>query len=178
LKGHRVTLRAPEERDFEARLLLGIDPEIYRMYGGNRTDLRTLTEDQARHWVKRLLDLDYAWVIEVDALIGQIRLDTLDFRDKRAVLAVGIEDARRLGIGLGTESIDLVLEYAFSVLNLHRISVRVVEYNKRAIRAYQKCGFVVEGRERESAFVDGAWHDDIMMAVLNREYRLLKGGAP
>jgi RimJ/RimL family protein N-acetyltransferase len=46
----------------------------------------------------------------------------------------------------------------------------VVDYNLRAIRAYQKCGFVVEGREREAAFVDGIWHDDVMMAILDREY--------
>jgi RimJ/RimL family protein N-acetyltransferase len=46
----------------------------------------------------------------------------------------------------------------------------VVDYNLRAIGAYQKCGFVVEGREREAAFVDGIWHDDVMMAILDREY--------
>jgi len=42
--------------------------------------------------------------------------------------------------------------------------------NTRAIRAYQKYGFVVEGREREAAFVDGIWHDDVMMGILDREY--------
>ena len=52
--------------------------------------------------------------------------------------------------------------------------MRVVDYNLRAIRAYQKCGFVIEGREREPAFVDAAWHDDVMMAILDREY-LAKG---
>jgi RimJ/RimL family protein N-acetyltransferase len=49
--------------------------------------------------------------------------------------------------------------------------VRVVEYNARALRAYQKCGFVIEGREREAAFVDGTWFDDVMMGILDREYR-------
>jgi hypothetical protein len=45
-----------------------------------------------------------------------------------------------------------------------------VDYNLRAIRAYQKCGLAIEGREREAAFVDGIWHDDLMMAILDREY--------
>ncbi len=54
---------------------------------------------------------------------------------------------------------------------LHRISVRVVEYNARALRACQKCGFVIEGREREAALVDGAWYDDVMKGLLDREYR-------
>jgi RimJ/RimL family protein N-acetyltransferase len=115
-----------------------------------------MTEQAAMQWVGRL--------------IGEIRLDRVDLKDRRASLAIGIEDASQLGKGLGTEAIVLALGYAFDVLKLHRISVRVVNYNTRAIRAYQKCGFTIEGREREAAFVDGAWHDDLMMAILDREY--------
>ena len=102
--------------------------------------------------------------------LGKSGLIGFDLRDRRASVAIGIEDRAQLGKGLGTEAIGIVLEYAFNVLKLHRLSVRVVEYNTRAIRAYQKCGFVVEGREREAAFVDGIWHDDVMMGILDREY--------
>ena len=41
------------------------------------------------------------------------------------------------------------------------------------IRCYEKCGFVREGVERESAWVDGAWADDVLMAILEHEYRAL-----
>jgi RimJ/RimL family protein N-acetyltransferase len=170
LRGARVTLRRPRPEDAAARLRLGTDAEIFRMYGGSRADMRPMTEDAAKRWVQRLLEQNYAWVIEAEQLIGQIRLHRVDLRDRRASLAIGIEDPARLGIGLGAEAIALVLEYAFNALELHRVSVRVVDYNARAIRAYRKCGFVVEGREREAAFVDGAWHDDVMMAILDREY--------
>jgi RimJ/RimL family protein N-acetyltransferase len=88
----------------------------------------------------------------------------------RASLAVGIDDKGRLGAGLGCEAIRLVLLYAFEVLNLHRVSVRAVAYNARALRAYQKCGFVEEGREREAALVDGKWHDDVIMGILSPEF--------
>jgi RimJ/RimL family protein N-acetyltransferase len=170
LKGKRVTLRRPCEDDFRDRLRLGTDAEIFRMYGGNLGDLRSMTEVAAKRWVQRLLNQDYAWIIEAGSLIGAIRLDRVDLRDRRASLAIGIEDGSQLGKGLGGEAIALVLGYAFKVLKLHRVSVRVVDYNLRAIRAYQKCGFVIEGREREAAFVDAAWHDDVMMAILDREY--------
>jgi RimJ/RimL family protein N-acetyltransferase len=170
LRGERVTLRRPRPEDFEARVRLGTDSEIFRMYGGSRNRIHPMTEGAARRWVQRLLDLDYAWIIEVGDLIGHIRLDRVCLIDKRASLAIGIEDRARLGSGLGTEAIGLVLGYAFNVLKLHRLSVRVLEYNARAIRAYRKCGFVVEGREREAAFVDGVWYDDIMMGLLSNEY--------
>lgn len=42
----------------------------------------------------------------------------------------------------------------FDELNLHGISIRVLAYDRRAIRAYEKCAFVIEGRAREAAFVD------------------------
>jgi RimJ/RimL family protein N-acetyltransferase len=146
------------------------------MYGGSRDDARPMTEEAARRWVQGLLEQDYAWVIEVGTPIGQIRLDRVDLRDRRASLAVGIVDRTQLGIGLGTEAIGLVLEFAFNVLKLHRLSVRVVEYNTRAIRAYQKCGFVVEGREREAAFVDGIWHDVVVMSIVDWEYTEIRSG--
>ena len=170
LHGARVTLRRPRADDFQARLALGTDAEIVRMYGGSSSEVQPLTEAAARRWVARLLDHEYAWIIEHDGcLIGQIRLDRVDLKDRRASLAIGVEDRHRLGMGLGTEAIGLVQRYAFSVLELHRLSVRVVAYNTRAIRAYQKCGFVIEGREREAALVDGHWYDDILMGNLDRE---------
>jgi len=65
----------------------------------------------------------------------------------------------------------LVLRFAFDRLQLHRISVRVLAYNRRAIRSYEKCGFVLEGREREAALVNGEWHDDCIMGLLDRDFR-------
>ena len=84
LEGERVTLRRPRPTDIEARLRLGADPEIHRMYGGSLADLRPLTEERAKRWVEQLLEHDYAWVIEAGGLIGQIRLDRVDLRFHRA----------------------------------------------------------------------------------------------
>ena len=60
----------------------------------------------------------------------------------------------------------LVLQYGFEVVGLHRIDLRVLAYNERAIACYRRCGFVEEGRERDAALIDGEWHDDVIMAVL------------
>ena len=65
----------------------------------------------------------------------------------------------------------MVLSHAFGTLRLHRVDLRVLSYNERAIRCYRACGFIEEGRERESARVGKAWYDDIIMGVLAREYQ-------
>jgi RimJ/RimL family protein N-acetyltransferase len=103
--------------------------------------------------------------------IGGISLHSIAEADRRARLAVGIFDRRFWSRGYGSEAIRLLLGHAFSTMGLHRVDLRVLAYNARAIRAYEKCGFIREGVERESALVDGVWHDDIIMSILEREYR-------
>lgn len=83
---------------------------------------------------------------------------------------MGIFDALLLGQGLGTETTRCVLAHAFDHLGLHRVDLRVLSYNHRAISSYPKCGFVEERREREAVFVDGAWHDDVIMGILAHEF--------
>ncbi len=141
------------------------------MYGGSQKNVQPMTLGEAAQWVQRLLAHPCAWIIETSKLIGHARLDNIDEHDRRASLAIGIDDSSSLGKGLGSEAIGLVLEYAFDSRKLHRVSLRVLDYNTRAIRAYQKCGFVIEGRERQAAFVDGEWVDDLIMGILEPDFR-------
>ncbi|HET7769765.1 MAG TPA: phosphotransferase, partial [Chloroflexota bacterium] len=57
----------------------------------------------------------------------------------------------------------------------HRVGLRVLDSNPRAIRAYEKCGFVREGHERETVFMDGAWRGDVIMGCLDRDFWALLG---
>lgn len=171
LTGTNVILRPPQEGDAEARFKLGNDVEIFEMFGVSGADVPPISQEAASQWVQGIGGHPHAWIIEAyGALIGVIRLDRVDLRDRRASMAIGIYDRNALGKGLGSEAILIVLGHAFDTLRLHRIGIRVLSYNHRAIRAYQKCGFILEGREREAAFVNGSWHDDIMMGLLVSEF--------
>ena len=65
----------------------------------------------------------------------------------------------------------IALDNAFGTLGLHRIALFVFEFNERAIRTYKRCGFVVEGRSRESIFRDGQWWDRLGYGLLKTERR-------
>ena len=67
-----------------------------------------------------------------------------------------------------------MLRHAFDTLGLHRIALYVFEFNERAIRAYQRCGFVIEGRARESIFRDGRWWDELAMSVIESDWRRIR----
>lgn len=72
--------------------------------------------------------------------------------------------------GVGTEAMRLALRHAFDDLHLHKVYLRVLEYNHRARRLYEKCGFVVEGVLREEMKVDGTWHALVYMGLLASEF--------
>lgn len=167
-----LRLRPATSADAAARFSLGNFPDIVRMFGVSHSDTKAMTMDAAEAWANGHAANPYVWIIEVAGrLIGEIKLHSINAQDRRASMAIAIYDPHQLGKGLGSEAIRLLLHHAFTELNLHRIGIRVLVYNERAIRAYQKCGFVVEGRERETALVDGVWYDDLMMGILSREFQ-------
>lgn len=174
LRSARVLLRPFEPSDVDGRVRCGRHPEIVRMFGGSPDfdEPVAMSVEAAAAWYEQVgTDPNpLHWAVEHEGqFIGTARLHGLDETDRRARYAVGILDHARLGIGLGTEITRAVLRYGFGTLGLHRIDLRVLAYNTRAISCYRRCGFVEEGRERGAAFIDGRWHDDVIMGILEHE---------
>ena len=72
--------------------------------------------------------------------------------------------------GYGTEMVNLLLRFAFTEVNLRRVTLTVFEYNPRAVRVYEKVGFRHEGRERKSLNREGRRWDMIFMGILREEW--------
>lgn len=175
LEGDRVVLRPVRDGDVEDRRRLGADPEIQRMYGAAPMSDEWQPMDEAL--AQAMVDFSgddpnpLHWVVEHDGrFLGTARLHDLQPLDERARYAVGLQDRERLGQGLGTEVTRLVLAYGFEQVGLHRIDLRVLAYNRRAIACYRRCGFVEEGRERDAALVGTERHDDVIMAILRPDW--------
>jgi ribosomal-protein-alanine N-acetyltransferase len=176
IRGHRVLLRPPRDSDLEESLRVWT-PELRHMYGGSLTSERRPTMEDRRRWLERAKLAPAAHLsIEADGhYIGHLGLTTADESNKRGRFVIGIEDPQYWGKGYGTEVTRLMLRYAFETLELHRVELRVAAYNTRAIRCYEKAGFRHEGVERDSFFVDGRWHDDVLMAILRQDWEELPG---
>ena len=72
--------------------------------------------------------------------------------------------------GYGTEAIQWALQWGFLQANLHRIEITGFEYNKEALKLYQRLGFKVEGRRRECLWFDGRYWDYMIMGMLKDEW--------
>jgi RimJ/RimL family protein N-acetyltransferase len=104
-----------------------------------------------------------------DQPIGLLSLWDRTIPHQAAELSIWIGEGYRNG-GNGTEALRLALGYAFGELKLHKLYLRVLEYNTRAIRTYEKCGFRVEGILREEMKVNGHWHALVYMGILAEEH--------
>ena len=74
-----------------------------------------------------------------------------------------------IGRGYGTDAMRVIVGYGFREMGLHRIQLSVAPFNPAGIRAYEKAGFVEEGRQRESVLHDGRWYDEVLMSILDHE---------
>ncbi len=102
--------------------------------------------------------------------IGDTSFVSLNWRDRSVEIGIFIGNKQYWDHGYGTQVMRLMLHYGFNGLNLHRIYLHVFESNKRGIRAYEKAGFVLEGRLREARFKNGKYIDILIMSILHDEW--------
>jgi RimJ/RimL family protein N-acetyltransferase len=98
--------------------------------------------------------------------LGVVQLLDIHPVHRSAQLTIRIGDEADRGKGYGVDALTGALDFAWRDLNLRRVWLHVFADNDRAIRAYARAGFVREGLLRGSAWIDGAWRDEIVMAVL------------
>lgn len=102
--------------------------------------------------------------------IGTTAFHAIDFRNRATTFGILIGEHTARGQGYGTEAAILMLDYAFSVLGLHSVSLSVAEFNLAGRRAYEKAGFRECGRLRERRWLAGKLWDEIHMDCLATEF--------
>lgn len=178
LIGEMIILRETRESDIDDRCIFGRPKEFAYMCGGNRDEtIEFPPREEWKNWYKHNLKSSndrINWMIEYDGkCIGSAGLNNISSSDHNATFAIGIWATSYFSKGIGSEATKLVLQYAFDIMKLHRVDLKVLEYNKRGIRCYEKCGFKQDGILRENAYIEGEYHSDIVMSILEYEYRTL-----
>ncbi len=108
--------------------------------------------------------------IDGDRLIGETGFDGIRWNQADTFIGIGIGEQEFWGKGYGTEAMQLMLRFAFTEINLHRVSLTVFEYNERAIQSYLKCGFQHEGRWRQYILREGRRWDILEMGILRETW--------
>ena len=104
-------------------------------------------------------------------MIGSGGFFDIDYRNRNAEMGIVIGDERLHGKGYGTEATKLLLEYAFTMLNLNMVYLKYYAYNEKAGKTYEKCGFKYAGKMREAKIIGERKFDVIVMDLLASEYK-------
>lgn len=110
-----------------------------------------------------------------EAYIGQVNLDSIDWKNRVGKIGIVIGSTENLGRGYGTEAMKLLIDFAFLEMNLNRLELEVYDFNERAIRSYLNCGFIQEGRLRERQYKNGKYSDVIQMGILKSDWKKARG---
>ncbi|MFH0856473.1 MAG: GNAT family protein [bacterium] len=99
--------------------------------------------------------------------IGCIGLSNINKQNKNAeaFIIIGEDDYR--GKGVGKLAMQYLINYGFSNLKLHKITLGVSVNNKPAVKCYKSVGFIKEGVLKDDEFYNGKYSDLILMAVFN-----------
>ena len=168
LEGRLVRLRSREPSDIRRANQLFNDPDV--LSGLLMTF--PLATAGTRAWFEGTRNDPNGERFAIDTLegelIGMCSIEEIDARARSA--EVGIWLGRPYwGHGFGTDAVRVLARFGFRSLNLQRLTLHVYATNEKAIRAYEKVGFKVEGRLRRDQFLDGGYVDTLVMGLLAEE---------
>ncbi len=170
------TLRPIRESDGQAywNAGFGVDPEVDRLTG-SRSDFTR--EEVLAHFHRCLEAEDRAdfLIIGPDGrILGESVVNEIDWKTRCGNFRIALFRSDICGRGIGSWAVRMTRDFAFERLGLHRLELDVFSFNPRAVRVYEKAGFRREGVRRE-AVPDGAGYgDDILMAILEDEWREIR----
>lgn len=165
-----ILLRHVRVGDKESRLLYGYTHSLAKMTGSGFHLVNNFKLQDAIDWYDRVKIHPCKWIIDYKNIcIGTISLKPIR-TDNKAKLAIEIYDESLHGIGIGYACLKLVLNYGFYELDYHKIYLRVLDYNQKAISLYEKVGFLYEGCDKEGAYINGKYHSDFYYSILKRDY--------
>lgn len=170
LEGRLVRLRPVEWDDLPSIVRWMNDPAVTEFLLS--TPIASLAEQQA--WYQSMQggkDRALSVVDHEGSLQGYCGITRLDWEDRQCSVWVIIGEKESWDRGYGTDALSTMLEHLFGELNLNRVYLTVAEENRRAIKAYERCGLRIEGTHRRSRFKNGRYCNDLTMAILREDWR-------
>ena len=166
--------RSEDAEDYYRQNFCPLDPEAARLTGCKAE----FTREEVVGFFLRCIDAedryDFLVVDPAGEIVGESVINEIDEETRSANFRVALFRSCARGRGLGGWVIAKTRDFAFGPLGLHRLSLDVFSFNPRAIRAYERAGFRREGVLRDAVRDGDGYGDDILMALLEDEWREIK----
>lgn len=176
LKGESVRLSAVDPEELaKAYAVWNRDSELLRLSDSRAARLHSakgIKEFVEKEIEKESPELHFFTIrtLNGNRLLGDIILEVINWGARDAFVGISIGDRNDWSKGYGTDAMKIILRFAFTEINLRRVTLTVFEYNPRAIRCYEKAGFQHEGRMRGALLRDGKRWDIFYMGILSDDW--------
>lgn len=173
LCGNLIFLREIALSDVTDRYLAWMNDASVNKYLESRFGVHTL--DSLESFVRGRIKSDNEWMFaicvkESGLHIGNIKLGPVNAHHGFGDIGLLVGESDWQGQGVATEAIGLVADFAFNVLGLRRLAAGMYSENKGSFRAFQKCGFSLEGTMREMYRSEGQFQDGYRMGLLKGDW--------
>lgn len=171
----KMRLRRLEEKDAEGMLEWMGDSEIQKAFRfhAEQADMKSVLNFIKNADIRLAdgKDLHYAIVDKEDEYLGTISLKNVELSDKKAEYAISLRKKAQ-GKGVASAATEEILKVAFESYKLERIYLNVLSDNERAVRLYERMGFVYEGAFRKHLFLRGEYKTLKWYSMLREEYAM------
>ncbi len=175
-KGARVILRPIRFDDAETIVALANDPILREKLSFFSFFQNPPTIESEINYLKRMIESETDLMMAMESIetrqfIGTIGLHELDWWNDNCRFGIIIFNKIFWGNGYAKESADLILDFAFSRLEMNKIYLTPRLDNARSIQIYKKLGFKPEGVLRQEYKVkSGQYLNLLRMSILKNEW--------
>ena len=166
--------QAADSKEYYRQNFNPLDAEVARLTGC-KTEF---TYDEVVNFFLQCVEADDRYdflIIAPDGrIIGESVINEIDWEARSANYRIGIFHSNERGRGIGSWVVKMTRDFAFEKLKLHRLELDVFSFNPHAEKAYLAAGFKREGVLRDAVWDGKEYADDILMAILEDEWREIK----
>lgn len=169
-KGFKTAIRPVFESDIQHCVRWMNDQEITEFLGHNLPAM----EQHEKKWFEKLSGKKNMIVFTITTLegkpIGMMGLHDINHKDQTAETGAFIGEKEYLGKGYGTDAKMQVLYFAFTELNLRKVTSQAFAFNSRSIAYLKKTGYQVEGTRKKQVFRKNRFVDQVLLAVFKKDF--------
>lgn len=173
LKGKNIYLRALEPNDLEFVYAIENDESIWEISHTHTPYSRFLVRqylENAHQDIYEAKQLRLAICeFDDDLTIGLIDLFEFDPKNNRAGVGILIKDTKNRNQGIGTEALQLLINYAFHHLNLNQLFANIDTENEGSLKLFTKFGFQKIGTKKQWNLVNGKYKDEVLLQLLHHQ---------
>ena len=167
MNNKKLELKKITKHDLKIIVKWRNDPNIMK-YNRQFILLNMNYEDKWFHSISQINSKRRMFVFKYgNDIIGVGGLINLDKKNRNADVAIILGETKMHGKGLGTQALELLVNFGFSKLKLHRIGAEIFEYNKISLKLFQKLNFKKEATLKDSLWRNGKWWDVHIFSIIN-----------